>query len=77
MVVGWRYMAATVVMALAQERGGTPKIDVAPKQRHETVRDGGQTYSPRRAQSFAQESISAMVGPRRWKATMVSWKWRR
>ena len=35
MVVRRRCMAASVAMALVQKRGGTPKIDVAPKQWHE------------------------------------------
>ena len=34
MVVLRRYMAATMAMMLVQKREGTPKIDVAPKQRH-------------------------------------------
>ena len=40
MVVRRRYMAATMAIELAQERVGTPKIDVAPKQRHERCATG-------------------------------------
>ena len=36
-------MAATVAMALVQKRGGTPKIDVAPKQRQERCAMGAES----------------------------------
>ena len=76
MVVRWRHMTATVVMALAQKRGGTPKIDVAPKQRHKQCATGAES-THHEGQSLKNYYQYGVAGPRRWKAAMVSsrWKW--
>ena len=68
-----RWKTVMVRMALTQEHGGTPKIDVASKQQHRPcAHDGRRTDLPRRAWPFAHLSIQNMVGPRRWKTATVS-----